>query len=143
MSVLNSVISTLDMNVRKKCQYWYISLTVSPRPASSAVRSAVPTPDQPGSEVKPGTIFPLHTEMEKQWMQWSPAIWIDTRPKAAVHHAISEEHDRHLFGEEVVTVETVSAETGSPAAEPSVSSGPPGDGDEDHNSLWDRMLGRD
>ena len=48
-SVLASVISTLDRNVRKKCHCSYISASTSPRPASRAAASPDPTPYQPGT----------------------------------------------------------------------------------------------
>ncbi len=48
-SVLARVISTLEMNVRKKCHSACISASVSPRPASRAAASPAPTPNQPGT----------------------------------------------------------------------------------------------
>ncbi len=51
-SVLVRVICTLDMKVRKNAQEPYISFSVSPRPASRAAASPLPTPYQPGRMIR-------------------------------------------------------------------------------------------
>ena len=49
MSVFASVISTLEMKVRKKCQCSCISASTASPPASRAALRPEPTPNQPGT----------------------------------------------------------------------------------------------
>ena len=68
MSVLAKVISTLDMNVRKKCHSRCISASTSRRPASRAARRPEPTPNQPG------TIWRDWVQPNTQGMARSPSM---------------------------------------------------------------------
>lgn len=36
---------------------------------------AFATPDSPGHEVKPGSVFQMHAEVKEEWLKWSPLIW--------------------------------------------------------------------
>ncbi|MDJ0788252.1 MAG: MlaD family protein [Myxococcota bacterium] len=64
---------------------------------------AFATPDEKGTPVRPGTLFPLHPKPEKEWMHWSPAVWMGPgEPSRPVEHAISDEHRiRHVEAESV------------------------------------------
>lgn len=33
------------------------------------------TPNSPGHEVKPGSVFQMHDEVKDAWLEWSPLIW--------------------------------------------------------------------
>ncbi len=36
---------------------------------------AFATPNSPGYEVKPGSVFQMHAEVKDKWLEWSPMIW--------------------------------------------------------------------
>ena len=36
---------------------------------------AFATPNSPGHEVKPGSVFQMHDEVKDKWLEWSPMIW--------------------------------------------------------------------
>jgi hypothetical protein len=36
---------------------------------------AFATPNSPGHEVKPGSVFQMHEEVKDKWLEWSPMIW--------------------------------------------------------------------
>ena len=37
---------------------------------------AFATPDAPGTRVRPDTVFKLHGDADKRWLDWSPRIWV-------------------------------------------------------------------
>jgi hypothetical protein len=44
---------------------------------------AFATPDSPGHEVKPGSVFRMHDEVKDAWLEWSPLIWRGPPPGEA------------------------------------------------------------